>query len=402
MINMAEKRILILGAGAAGTITSNKLARELRKEIAKGEVEITIIDKDDTNVNQGGFTFIPFGLYTPGDIMKPRSRLISPRVKTVFGNDGEVSCVDLGNREITVVSGRKYSYDYLMIALGCRIYPEAVLGLQGDFNTFYTLEGALKLRDVMKTFDEGKIVILTPEMPIPCPGAPAKFTILLDDYLRYVRGEEVRKNVEITFLWPIKSVGPPAYNANVAKIFEERGIEIRREIKVDQVNAEKKEVVLAGGERVKYDFLVTIPPHRGVQALVDSGITDEKGWLPADKYTLQYRKSQIESYDEVYIVGDAGPPEILKTGIGAHYQALIVSQNLINDILGNGVKVPYRGETGCPYVSSSYTPFTKGEAYMASWTYGKPQEPFSSTKLGWFVYRMYYYIYWDIGIKGLI
>lgn len=42
---MAGKRILILGAGAAGTIASNKLARELRREIARGEVEILINDK---------------------------------------------------------------------------------------------------------------------------------------------------------------------------------------------------------------------------------------------------------------------------------------------------------------------------------------------------------------------
>jgi len=399
---MVEKKILILGAGAAGTIASNKLARELRREIAKGEVEITILDKNDTNVNQGGFTFLPFGLYTPEDIMRPRKRLISPRVKAVFGDDGEVSRVDLGNREITVKSGKKYSYDYLMIAVGCRPYPEGVPGLLKDFNTYYTFEGALKLKDFVNTFEKGKIVILTPEMPIPCPGAPAKFTVLLDDYLRYVRGEDVRKNIEITFLWPIKNIGPPAYDANVTRVFEEKGIESIREIKVNEVDAGRKEVALANGERVKYDFLVTIPPHRGVEALINSGITDEKGWLPADKYTLQYRKSKAESYDEVYVVGDAGPPEILKTGIGAHYQALIVAQNLINDILGNGVKVPYRGETGCPYVESSYTPFTKGEAYMASWTYNNPQRPFSASKLGWFVYRMYYYIYWDIGIKGLL
>jgi len=399
---MVEKKILILGAGAAGTIASNKLARELRREIAKGEVEITILDKNDTNVNQGGFTFLPFGLYTPEDIMRPRKRLISPRVKAVFGDDGEVSRVDLGNREITVKSGKKYSYDYLMIAVGCRPYPEGVPGLSKDFNTYYTFEGALKLKEFVNTFEKGKIVILTPEMPIPCPGAPAKFTVLLDDYLRYVRGEDVRKNIEITFLWPIKNIGPPAYDANVTRVFEEKGIESMREIKVNEVDAERKEVALASGEKVKYDFLVTIPPHRGIEALINSGITDEKGWLPADKYTLQYRKSKAESYDEVYVVGDAGPPEILKTGIGAHYQALIVAQNLINDILGNEVKVPYRGETGCPYVESSYTPFTKGEAYMASWTYNNPQRPFTASKLGWFVYRMYYYIYWDIGIKGLL
>ena len=400
---MEAKKVLILGAGAAGTIVANKLARELRKEIAKEEVEITILDKNDVNTNQAGFTFIPFGLYAADDITRPRRKLISPRVRTVFGPDGEVSRLDLQSREVTTKSGEKYAYDYLLIATGCVPDVPSVPGLSKDFNTFYTsLEDALKLGDFVRTFEKGHVVILTARMPIPCPGAPGKFALLLDDHLRYVRGGRVRENVEISFLWPIESVGPPAYNALLSQAFEEKGIHVRRSFKLSEVDADKREVVSAEGERTKYDFLITVPPFTGLKPLSDSGLTDEKGWVPTDKYTLQYRRSPTESYEEVYIIGDAGPAEILKTGIGAHYQALITAQNLINDILGNGVKVPYRGETGCPFIKSSYTPSTKGEAYIASWTYEKPLEEFSPTRLGWFLYRAYYYIYWDTAMKGLI
>lgn len=400
---MTTKRVLILGAGAAGSIAANKMARELRREIARGEVQITILDKNDVNTNQGGFTFIPFGLYTPEDIRRPRRELISPRVEAAFGADGEIDRVSLENREVLVKSGKKYSYDYLLIATGCRCVTDGVPGLSEDFNTFYTsLEDSQKLGKSIKAFDEGKIVILTVEMPIPCPGAPGKFTVFTDDYLRYVRGEEVRDNVEISFLWPIERVGPPAYDEKLSEVFEEKDIDYRREFELSEVDEDKKEVISAEGESVKYDLLVTIPPHGGVKALLDSGITDDQGWVPVDKHTLQYHKSPAESYDEVYAIGDAGPAEILKTGIGAHYQALITGQNLINDILGNGVKVHYRGETGCPFVGSSYTPSTRGKGYLAAWTYGKPLKPFSPTEFGWFVYRMYYYIYWDAAIKALM
>lgn len=400
---MKAKRILILGAGAAGTIVANKLARELRREIANEEVEIAILDKNDVNTNQAGFTFIPFGLYAPDDITRPRRKLISPRVKTAFGVDGEVSHLDLRNREVTAKSGRKYAYDYLLIATGCVPDVESVPGLSKDFNSFYTsLEDALKIGNLVKTLEKGHIVILTAKMPIPCPGAPGKFTVLLDDYLRYVRGEEVRKKIEISFLWPVERIGPPAYNAVVSPVFEEKGINDRRSFKLSEIDAVKKEVVSAEGERIEYDFLITVPPFKSMKALSDSGLTDEKGWVPTDKYTLQYRKSPTESHEEVYVVGDTGPAEILKTGIGAHHQALVTAQNLINDILGSGVKVPYRGETGCPLVKSSYTPSTKGEAYIASWTYGKPLEEFRPTRLGWFLYRAYYYIYWDTAVKGLM
>ncbi len=397
------KRILILGAGAAGLIVANKLARELRREIARGELEVKILDKNDISTNQGGFTFLPFGLYSSEDITMARGKLISPRVHAIFGSDGEINNIDLLNREVTVKSGKMYRYDYLLIATGCRGCVDDIDGLSKDFNSFYTsLEDALHVKDLIRNFEKGNVVVLTVDMPIPCPGAPSKFTILLDDYLRYIKGEGERKKTTISFLWPIELIGPPAYNTVITKEFKKRNIKDVRKFKFAKVDESKKEIISSKGRRVNYDLLITIPPHKGIQPLMDSNITDEKGWIPTNKYTLQYSKSPNEHYDEVYAIGDAGSPDILKTGIGAHYQALITAQNLINDIRGIGVKVPYRGETGCPIVGSSYTPYTKGEAYLASWLYNKPLENFALTKLGWFIYRMYYYIYWDTTVKALL
>ncbi|MCW7073961.1 MAG: NAD(P)/FAD-dependent oxidoreductase [Methanophagales archaeon] len=397
-----SNRVLVLGAGAAGSTVANKLAREFRQEIAKEEVEITILDKNDVNINQGGFTFIPFGLYTPEDISISRKKLISPRVKCVFGEDGEIERVDLANREVTAKTGRNYSYDYLVIATGCIADVESVQGLSDDFNTFYTsLEDAFKLGKLVRTFDKGHIVISVAQMPIPCPGAPGKFAVMLDAYLRYIRDKEVRKNVEISFLWPIGPIGPPAYNKIASETFEERNINLIRNFRLTEVDADKKEVVAESGDRVKYDLLISIPPHKGIKALADSGIAVEGNWIPVDKSTLQYR-GPVGSYDEVYALGDGSTAGAVKTGIGAHYQSLVVGQNLVNDLHGNGIKVSYMGELGCPFVGAIYTPSTRGEAYIPTWTYDKLPEPFKPTKLGWFLYRMYYYIYWYAGLRALM
>ena len=397
-----SNRVLVLGAGAAGSAVANKLAREFRQEIAKEEVEITILDKNDVNINQGGFTFIPFGLYTPEDISRSRKKLISPRVKCVFGEDGEIERVDLANREVTAKTGRNYSYDYLVIATGCIADVESVQGLSDDFNTFYTsLEDAFKLRKLVRTFDKGHIVISVAQMPIPCPGAPGKFAVMLDAYLRYIRDKEVRKNVEISFLWPIGPIGPPAYNKIASETFEEQNINLIRNFRLTEVDADKKEVVAESGDRVKYDLLISIPPHKGIKALADSGIAVEGNWIPVDKSTLQYR-GPVGSYDEVYALGDGSTAGAVKTGIGAHYQSLVVGQNLVNDLHGNGIKVSYMGELGCPFVGAIYTPSTRGKAYIPTWTYDKLPEPFKPTKLGWFLYRMYYYIYWYAGLRALM
>jgi sulfide:quinone oxidoreductase len=399
---MEKKELLILGAGACGSIVANKVTRELRKEIAEDKYNVTVLDKNNVGLNPAGFTFIPFHLLAPEDIQRPFNRIISPRAKTFFGDEGEVTKVDLNNRNVTVRSGKEYQYDYLVIATGARLEPGVVQGLKEDYNTFYTLDGALDLRDKLDTFDNGKIVILTPEMPIACPGAPSKFTVLLDDYLKYVKTDNVRDRVDITFLWPIGNVGPPVYDEKVVNGFAEREIDRRYNFKTKEINTKEKRVVSEKGDEVEYDLLISIAPHRGAKAMEDSGISDEKGWLPSNKFTLQYHKSPSESYDEVYVIGDGGPITMNKMGINAHFQALKTGQNLINDYHGNGVKSIYKGEQGCPIVESSYTPSTDGKAFMVTWTYGNPAKSFSSGKMGWLIYRMYYYIYFDLTAKAIM
>jgi sulfide:quinone oxidoreductase len=398
---MEKTNLLILGAGACGSIVANKVTRELRREIAEDKYSVTVLDKNEIGLNPAGFTFLPFYLLAPEDIQRPMNRIISPRANTFFGDDGEVKNVDLKSRKVTVTSGKEYSYDYLVIATGARLDPSVVPGLLDDYNTFYTLDGSIKLRDTLEKFDKGRIVIDTPEMPIACPGAPSKFAVLLDDYLKHVKGI-LRDKVDITFLWPINNVGPSVYNEKVVKGFLDREIDRIYNFKTKEIDAKEKIVTSEKGEKVEYDLLISIPPHRGVKAMLDSGISDEKGWLPSNKYTLRYEKSPSESYDEVYVIGDGGPIAMNKMGINAHFQALKTGQNLINDYHGNGVTSIYKGEQGCPIVESSYTPNTDGKAYMVTWTYGNPAKSFSSGKMGWLIYRMYYYIYFDLTAKGIM
>ena len=59
---MTAKKLLILGAGAAGSIVANKVSRELRRDIAENKLKVAILDKNDMNINPAGFTFVPFHL----------------------------------------------------------------------------------------------------------------------------------------------------------------------------------------------------------------------------------------------------------------------------------------------------------------------------------------------------
>lgn len=199
----------------------------------------------------------------------------------------------------------------------------------------------------------------------------------------------------------MEPIGPPAFNKLVTAKFEEAGVKVIRNFVLAQVDTKNKEIVSKTGNREKYDLLITVPPYKPAKALTESGITNETGWISSDKKTLQYR-GPAGNHDEVFVLGDVGPADMLKTGIGAHYQSLVVSHNLINIIHGHEVYPLYSGETGCPLITTMATPSTQGEAYIASWGYEKPLKEFKPTKMGWYLYRMYYYIHWDASLKGLI
>ena len=62
------KKLLILGAGLAGTMMVNKLLPVLNRD----EWQITIVDQHEQHYYQPGFLFIPFNIYTCKDIVKPK------------------------------------------------------------------------------------------------------------------------------------------------------------------------------------------------------------------------------------------------------------------------------------------------------------------------------------------
>ena len=151
------KKILILGSGAGGTICAVKL----RKELSPSEWQITIIDQDEIHHYQPGWLFIPFGIYTAEDCMKPKREFIPKGVNFIHDI---IEGVNPDKREVECRNG-KYAYDYLIIASGCRIAPEEVEGLEdwkpdpaAKEHSFFTLESAVALRQKMKYFKKGKLI----------------------------------------------------------------------------------------------------------------------------------------------------------------------------------------------------------------------------------------------------
>lgn len=77
-------------------------------------------------------------------------------------------------------------------------------------------------------------------MPVPCPGAAAKFSILLSNYLQYVRHTKVTENIEIEILWPTDAIGPLAYNKIVENACKQKNVKLTKPFVFDHVDEKSK------------------------------------------------------------------------------------------------------------------------------------------------------------------
>jgi sulfide:quinone oxidoreductase len=332
------KRLVILGAGTAGTMMANHLNHHLHAP----DWEIDIIDERATHYYQPGYLFLPFDIYEPDDIIKPiqdfipkHVNLIQEKINRVFPKD---NYVELGN-------GLKIPYNVLIIATGAKIAPEEVPGMQGsgwqkDVFDFYTFEGALALRNKLRDWTGGKLVVHITEMPIKCPVAPLEFAFLADSYFK---NKHIRDQVEITFVTPLSGAfTKPKATAALQHLLDEKNIHIESDFAIEQVDNERKVIVDYGGREVPYDLLVTVPTNKGDEVIARSEMGDDLNFVPTNKATLQ---SLV--YENIFALGDATNIAASKAGSVAHFEAEILTNNIMHFIHGEPLRDEFDGHANC-------------------------------------------------------
>jgi sulfide:quinone oxidoreductase len=391
------RKILILGAGAGGTIVANMLL----KELSASEWQITIIDRDERHHYQAGYLFIPFGVYAEQDVLKPKKEFIPPGVQFVVD---EIVRIDPTQRRVETRLGQ-YDYDWLVIATGCDIYPSEIDGMvdgwRKDIFDYYTLEGALALRQKLKYFDSGRLVLNIAELPYKCPIAPLEF-VFMADWFFTVNG--VRDKIEIEFVTPLDNVfTKPVAAKALAQVTAQKNIKVTPYFDLARVNAKDKTIESHKGEVIGYDLLVAIPPNMGDKALIDSNISDPVGFMSTNNDTLQ-----ADGLDRVYVIGDTTNVPTSKAGSVAHYMAYTLVDNLLREIDGYPPKSKFDGHATCFLASGFEKAILLDFNYKVEPLPGKfpfpGMGPFSllqeslSNHWGKMMFR---WVYWNLMMKGL-
>jgi sulfide:quinone oxidoreductase len=341
---MTGKTILILGGGVGGLVTANELRRRL-----PAEYRIILIDRESNHLHNPSLLWLMLGWRAPEQIQTSLGQLSRQGIEFV---QADIQAIDPAKRVVQTSIG-EFGGDHLVVALGARPATELTPGFTEAALTPYTLDGATRLRDALREFKGGLIVVAVTGLPYRCPAAPYETVIMIHAYLKE-RGLLEKTDLQMISPegMPMGTAGPQMAQA-VKSLMTERDIQYRPLTATHSVDSEQRHLVLENGERVSFDLLVGVPPHRSPKVVRDSGLANDAGWIPVDANTLATR------FENVYALGDvttiplpgrfsADKPLVLpKAGVFAHKQADILAHNLAVEITGKGNAKTFDGYGGC-------------------------------------------------------
>lgn len=332
------KTVLVLGGGIGGVVAARRLRHWLPRDH-----RVVLVEREAEFAYQPAFLRLMTGERTRAGILRPMASLARCGIELVRG---EVEAIDPIRRSARV-SGRELAGDYLVLALGAELAPEAVPGLAEAGLDFYTLSGAARLHESVRGFRGGRIAVLVCATPFKCPAAPYEAAMLLEaDFRRRGLRGSVAIDLYTPEPGPMPSAGP-AISKQVRQMVEAKGIGYHPEHAVTGVDPDGKRLHFANGASAEFDLLAYVPPHRAPRCVREAGLCGPNGWVEVDRATLATR------FPGVYAIGDltgiplaTGKP-LPKAAVFAQAQALTVARNLAAEIRGEAPSLRFDGHGAC-------------------------------------------------------
>jgi sulfide:quinone oxidoreductase len=376
-----KRHVLILGAGFGGLELATRLS-----EIASDVVDVTLLDRNDSFFFGFSKLEVMLGRQSADDVLLPYHDIAKDGVK--FRQE-RVLGIDPVTRRVKTDVGI-HDTDFVVVAMGADYDFAATPGFEQDGYEYYSLAGAERLRDALRNFQGGRVLVSVLGQPFKCPPAPFEGPFLLHELFTQ-RG--IRDAVHMATAFPMQR--PVPVTGPVSQMFRDalasRGIEELPQHLVTSIDPSGHVARLATGETLPYDLFVGIPVHRAPEPLAASGLA-VNGWVPVDQTNLR------TTFPHVYAVGDVctGPRTVPKAGIFAESAARVVADDIAAEISGQAPPAPYEGsgvcyaEFGGGLVSKVEVNFLRGESPAAdrhdpSLEYAAEKAQFSATRRArWF------------------
>lgn len=333
-----QKTVLILGAGIGGLVAGKTLRQALPKNH-----RIILVDRESTFVFAPSLLWLMTGDRTPKTISRPLARIEQKGIQLIHG---DIEHIDPERREVRV-AGQTIAGDYMIIALGAELAPEAIPGLAQAGHNFYTLAGASSLKESLERFTGGNLVILTAAPAYKCPAAPYEAAMLLESYCRKHKIRD-RTSIDLYTAEPgPMGVAGPGVSKAVRAMVEAKGVTYHPEHQLKETDPDARLLRFTNGAEAQFDLLAYVPPHRPPAVVRDTGLAEQVGWVAVNRETMETK------FERVYALGDVvGIPLKLgkllpKAGVFAQAEAEVVAQRIVCAITGTGTPATFDGHGEC-------------------------------------------------------
>ncbi|KAI0831228.1 FAD/NAD-P-binding domain-containing protein [Trametes gibbosa] len=401
-------KVVVVGAGSGGLTIANQIYNRFKSAgKALNEGDIAILDAAEYHYYQPGWTLVGAGLKNKDDTRRRLDSLIPPHLAHIAEN---VKAFEPKSSSVTTTSGRKISYENLVVATGLQTNWSTIPGLEkaladpaSGVSSIYSYNTCDKVWTDIDALRSGKAIFTQPAGVIKCAGAPQKIMWMAwDRYQRTGRGD----NVSIDFYTGMPSMfSVKKYSDALNALRQERGVGASFQHNLVSVNADAHKATFKtpdGTVDVDYTLLHVSPPMGPLEVLKGSPIADEAGWVSVDKATLRHTNPELGN---VWALGDCSSLPTSKTAAAITAQAPVLTENLFSVVdTGKVAGAEYDGYTSCPLLTGY------GKLMLAEFKYGlEPKESFSSYLGDQAIPRTAYYylkkdffpyVYWNHMVKG--
>lgn len=259
-----------------------------------------------------------------------------------------------------VIDGERVAADALVVALGVRHAPEKIPGYREYALNAYALGDLAAVKQGLRSFRGGRIVMGVYGVPYQCPPAPYEIAILTKEYF-----DKRNVPVEITVISP-----QPISLAAAGKESSDRLEARMAEFGIDFLPSRQVLCVEPGGVvtdrgRLACDLAFGVPPHVAADVVRNSPLAARDGWIHVDRHTLE------TEFPDVYAIGDCTKipvgknGHLPKVGLVAEKQGEVVAQRLAARLAGEEPTARLDGHALCYVETGRGEAAVIGEDYLS-------------------------------------
>jgi sulfide:quinone oxidoreductase len=326
-------RVLILGGGFGGIST----AVALRERLDRAD-EIVMVDR------RPGFVM---GLRKNWALVGTSTIAAGTRDLAGLGRlgitvvRGDVTAIHPGDRAAEV-DGRRLEADAVVVALGAERDPDRVPGFREFAIDAYDPGATSSGTAAIERLSGGRVLVGIFGVPYPCPPGPFELAMLLADRFAE-RGTSASVSVFSPLPLSLPILGSEGCSTVETRLAE-AGVDFLPGRKVTSVVAG---AVLFGEDRLTFDLLLGVPPHRVPAVVAEAGLTSGAPWVSVNPRTLETGATGVYAIGDVTTIPLANGQALPKAGVFAQGEGVVVADRIAAVFSGRSPDATFSGEGAC-------------------------------------------------------